>query len=218
MIDVKASGDLEVLTQHVLDSAKEAAEATIERANVRANEIAGKARKRSQEREQELVRAGAIGVEQARKQIISQAKLRFKEDLLATKAKVLHSVISGVRDHLEQMRDKDEKAYLNLLLKLAKEALSGQESDHALLYLSDEDAASYGEEIKRVLAGELKGKIEIQPGKISGGVIVELPEEHVQIDASFDELLREAIPKITDIVGKEIFLSEDEHEESKDGN
>jgi len=219
MIDVKVSGDLEELTQHVLDSAKKAAQATIEQANERASEIVEEARKRSQEREQELVHAGMIDVGQARKQIISQARLHSKEALLATKAKVLDQVTSGVRQHLEEMRDRNAKDYLNFLLKLTKDSLSGQEeTGSVLLYLSDEDLASYGEKIKRVLADEQQVKVEIKPGKISGGVIVEIPDEHVQIDASFDELLREAIPKITDIVAKEVFLSGDEHEESKDGN
>lgn len=219
MIDVKVSGDLEELTQHVLDSARKAAQRAIEDAKERASEIVDSARKRSQEREQELVHAGMIDVEQARKQIISQARLHFKEDLLATKAKVLDRVTSGVRQYLEQMRDRSADDYLNLLLRLTKDPLSGQEkAGNVLLYLSEEDLASYGEKIKRALADDLGVKVEIKPGKISGGVIVEIPEEHVQIDASFDELLREAMPRITDVVAKEVFLSRDENEESKDGN
>ena len=217
MIDVKASGDLDALTEHVLSSAKEKAKATIERAQARAGEIAEEAKERSRRRKQELVRSGQIGIDQARKQIISQAKLRLKEDLLATKAKIIEGVITKVREHLELMRDNDETAYLDLLVKLVERSTLGKKADPYVLYLSPADASRYAEEVKRLLSGKLGSDIEIKPGKeMSGGVIVELPDEHVQIDISFAELLREAIPAIERIVDEQIFLSGDVDEEKTD--
>jgi len=219
MMDVKTSGDLKALTQHVLNRAKDTASATIEHAHVRADEILRQAEESSQKREQELVHAGMGSVEQARRQIVSQARLRLKENLLATKAKILDHVVSQTREHLAKMQSEDTEAYRDLLLKLLENTLAGQKVNHVVVYLSKRDAECYEKELPAALASKLNiNKVEIRTSTISGGVIVELPEEHVQIDASFDELLREAIPKITDIVGKEIFLSEDEHQESKNGN
>ena len=219
MIDVKASGDLAALTQHVLDRAKETAAATIARAHKRADETLRQAEERSRKREQELVRVGMVSVEQARRQIISQARLRLKEDLLATKTKILDQVVSQIRDHLAKMQSEDGKAYLDILVKLLEGTLATEKVNHVVVYLSELDAKRYEKKLPSALASKLNlSKVEIRTSKISGGVIVEYPDEHVQIDTSFDELLREAIPAIASIVEKEIFLSGDENEESRDGN
>lgn len=219
MIDVKASGDLAALTQHVLDRAKEAAVATIARAHKRADETLRQAEERSRKREQELVRVGLVSVEQARRQIISQARLRLKEDLLATKTKILDQVVSQIRDHLAKMQSEDGKAYLDILVKLLEGTLATEKVNHVVVYLSEQDVKRYEKELPAALASKLNlRKVEIRTSRISGGVIVEYPDEHVQIDTSFEELLREAIPAIEAIVEKEIFLSGDENEDSRDGN
>jgi vacuolar-type H+-ATPase subunit E/Vma4 len=217
MIDVKASGGLEALTQHVLNRAKEAASAIIEHAHVRADEILKQADETSRKREQELVRVGMVGVEQERRQIISQARLRLKEGLLETKARIRDQVMSQVRESLEKIQSEGSVAYLDLLVKLCREALSEQESNTVVIYLSERDAKRYEKEFPAALASKLNmNKVEIRTSTIGGGVIVEYPEEHLQIDASFDELLREALPAIDRLVEKEVFLSKNVDEESKD--
>lgn len=217
MMDVKTSGDLKALTQHVLNRAKETASATIEHAHVRADEILKQADETSRKREQELVRAGMVGVEQEHRQIISQARLRLKEDLLETKTRIRDQVMSQARENLEKIRTEGGVAYLDLLVKLCRGALSGQESDTVVIYLSERDAKRYEKELPAALASKLNmNKVEIRTSTISGGVIVEYPEEHLQIDTSFDELLREALPAIERLVEKEVFLSKNVDEESKD--
>lgn len=217
MMDVKTSGDLKALTQHVLNRAKETASATIEHAHVRADEILKQADETSRKREQELVRAGMVGVEQEHRQIISQARLRLKEGLLETKTRIRDQVMSQARENLEKIRTEGGVAYLDLLAKLCRGALSGQESDTVVIYLSERDAKRYEKELPAALASKLNmNKVEIRTSTISGGVIVEYPEEHLQIDTSFDELLREALPAIERLVEKEVFLSKNVDEESKD--
>ena len=217
MMDVKTSGDLKALTQHVLNRAKEAASATIEHAHVRADEIMKKADETSRKREQELIHVGMVGLEQERRQIISQARLRLKEGLLETKTRIRDQVMSQVRESLEKIQSEGGVAHLDFLVKLCRGALSEQEGDAVVIYLSERDAKRYEKELPAALASKLNmNKVEIRTSTISGGVIVEYPAEHLQIDTSFGELLREALPAIELLVEKEVFLSKNVDEESKD--
>ncbi len=218
MMDAKTTGEIDALTGYVLDQAREKAARTIAQAKKKAEQVLKEAQVRAKEREEELVHAGMVDVERTRRQIISQAQLRFKGKLLEERANILERVLTEVRGRLERICAEDTERYLAFLIELLEGTLAGEKVDHVVIYLSERDAKSYEKELSSTLAAKPNlNKVEIRTSKISGGVIVEFPEEHLQIDASLNEILREAIPEIEQLVEKEIFLPKNGDEEKQDG-
>lgn len=222
MMDAKTTGEMNALTQYVLDQAKSRAEKAIAQANKKAEQILKEANERAKEHEQELVHAGMAEVERIRRQIISQAQLTFKGELLAERANILDRILTEVRGRLEKICAEDGDRYLAFLIELLEGTLAGEKHDHIVVYLSERDAKCYEKELPTALASKLNlKKVEIRTSPITGGVVVEIPSRHLQIDTSFDEIVREAIPEIERIVEDEVFVplqtDDEEKEDGKEG-
>lgn len=218
MMDEKTTEEMNALTQYVLDQARERANKTITQANKKADQILQEAQARAKEREEELVHAGMVEVKRTHRQTISQAQLRFKGELLEERANILDLILTQVRERLERICAEDGDRYLAFLIELLEGTLAGEKTDHVVIYLSERDVNNYEKELPSTLAAKLNlSEVEIRASKISGGVIVELPEARMQIDASLNEIVREAIPEIERLVEKEIFLPKNKDEEKQDG-
>jgi len=204
--------DLDKLTAYVLARAEETAKRIIERAEKKAERIRAEGLKEAKAREEKIVRAAIPGIENEERQILSQAKLRLKGELLAAKARVIEDLLSGARERLERIRT-EEKGYLDLLLSLVGRAISEEEAESVVVYLSEDDASRYGKELEKGLRKDRKLKgIDIKPSGISGGAIIEIPDKRLQIDASFEGLLSEIRGRIERIVEEEIFSPLEERE------
>ncbi len=212
MTNVKTMGDLTALTEHVIEQAKRRAEQIISRAQKEAERIISAAEERAKQREEELVRAKMDEVERVRKQIVSQAQLRLKEELLREKAEILGRIVGEIRDRLERMCAQDGKEYLNVLVGLVETALAGEETPkRVVLHLSPQDCSRYEKELPHVLAEKLGIKdVKLVTDKIHGGLILEFPDKHLEIDSSLAQLLREFTPKVEEMVEREIFTPLDE--------
>ncbi len=216
MTNVKTMGNLTALTKHVIEQAKHSAEQIISRAQKEAERIISSAEERAKAREEELIRAKMDEVERVRKQIISQAQLRLKEELLREKAEILGRIVGEIRDRLERLCAKDGKEYLNVLVGLVEAAIAGEETPkRVVLHLSAQDCARYDKELPKVLATRLGIKeVKLVTDDIHGGLIIEFPDKHLEIDSSLTQLLREFTPKVEEMVEREIFTPLDE--EKKD--
>lgn len=216
MTDTKTMGDLTALTEHVLEQAKRNAERIIAQARKEADRIISQAEEKAKAREEELVRAQMDDVERVRKQIISQAQLRLKEELLREKAEILGRIVGEIRDRLERLCAKDGKEYLNVLVGLVEAAIAGEGTpERVVIHLSAQDCARYEKELPKALAAKLGIKeVELVTDKIHGGLILEFPDKHLEIDSSLAQLLREFTPKVEEMVEREIFIPFDE--EKKD--
>jgi V/A-type H+/Na+-transporting ATPase subunit E len=207
MTDSRVTGEMNALTQYVLDQAKQRAEKAIAQATDKADQILKQAEERAKEHEQELIRAGMAEVERVRRQVISQAQLRFKSELLEVRANIIDQILAEVRNRLERVCAEDGNRYLAFLMELLEGSLADEKGDHVVLYLSERDAKCYERKLPQALASTLNlKKVEIRTSSISGGVVLELPSRHLQIDTSFDEIVREAIPEIERIVEEEVFV------------
>jgi len=200
--------DLNGLTAYVLARAEEAARLIIERAEKKAERIRAEGRKEAEAREEEIVKAGLSDIEKEEKQILSQAKLRLEGETLKAKAKTIEDLLSAVRGRLDRIRTEEGKAYSDLLLALIRRSIAEEGAESVVVYLSEDDASRSGKDLAGSLNGEgnLKG-IDIKPCGISGGAIIEFPEKRLQIDISFEELLRELRGRIERRVEEEIFSS-----------
>lgn len=202
----QAIGDLEGLTERVLEEARARAEETIERAQAEAEQITAAAEAQAKERKEELIRAGQSNVERARRRIVSQAELRLRGDLLEKKAAILTDIIEEVRDRLVYLRSADRTAYEGLLLTLVRGALSGEdEPGPVLIYLNREDLQDFSAGIEATLKEAGLGEVELREGKIDGGAIVELPERRLQFDNSLEQILQEFRPTIEQLVQEGVF-------------
>ncbi|RLE38729.1 hypothetical protein DRJ12_01185, partial [Candidatus Acetothermia bacterium] len=124
MTDVKTAGELAALTEYVLHQARKSAEQIVARARQEAEKIISQAEEQAKVREEELVRAGMEEVTRLRRQIVSQAQLRLKEELLREKAEILGRIVGEIRDQLTTMCAKDGKEYLDVLVGLVEAAIS----------------------------------------------------------------------------------------------
>jgi vacuolar-type H+-ATPase subunit E/Vma4 len=202
----QAIGDLEGLTERVLNEAHSRARATVERALAEAEQLTQEAEAKAKEQEEELVRAGMGAVERARKRIVSQAQLRLRGDLLERKAAILTDIINEVRDRLLKLRSADRTVYQKLLLSLLRGALSGEvEPGRILIYLNREDLQNFGSGLQEALRELGMDEIELREAEIAGGVIVELPERRLQFDSSLEQILQEFRPKIERLVQERVF-------------
>lgn len=202
----RAIGDLEGLTERVLEEARARAQAMIERARAEAEQITEEAEAKAKEREEELIRAGQSTVERARRRIISQAELRLRGDLLEKKAAILTDIIEEVRSQLLDLRSADPTTYERLLLSLVRGALSGEaEPGRVLIYLNREDLQGFGAGLKAALKETGLDEVELREGRIGGGAIVELPERRLQFDNSLAQILQEFRPTIEQLVQERVF-------------
>lgn len=219
MKTVRAMGDLTALTEHVLNEARKRAEKIVAQAREEAARIIAQAEERAKAREEELVRAGMDDVNRIRKQIVSQARLKLKGELLKEKAAILDRIIGEVRDRLEEVCAKGGEEYLNLLVGLVGTALAGEGNPgQVVIHLSPRDLKRYEKKLPEALKDKLGlNEVKLLSAGISGGVIIELPDRHLEIDSSFAQLLRELTPKVEAIVQREIFAPLDENGEGTDG-
>jgi len=219
MKNVQATGDLTALTEHVLEQARRSAADVVSRAQKEADRIIAQAEERAKAHAEALVRAGMDEVNRVRKQIISQAQLKLKEELLKEKAEILARIIGEIRDRLEELCAKDGEEYLNVLVELVKSALAGEESPgKVVIYLSSQDLKRYEKELSKTLKEKLGLKeVKLLSGKLRGGGIIELPDRHLEIDSSLAQLLREFTPKVEELVQREIFAPLDEEREKANG-
>lgn len=223
-----AVGDVQRLIQRVLEKARAQAEEVLAQARQEVQERLRRAEEQAKEREEELVRAGLGQVERARRRLLSQAQLRLKGELLERKAAILEEVfaevhrrlrVRGLRQRQRQGQtpapdrsggdgDGDSDAYLELLVTLVRSSLAGEEPSSVRLYLSPEDFEEWGSKLKEALKRELglsPDSVELAEARITGGVIVELPERRLQLDSSLEQLLREFRPQLEELVQEEIF-------------
>jgi len=212
-----AIGDLEGLTERVLDEARSRARAIVERARAEADRLLEEAETKAKEREEELIRAGQNRIERARRRIVSQAQLRLRGELLEKKAAILTDIIEEVRSRLLDLRSADRAAYQELLLALVRGALSGERAPgHIVVYLGQEDLKASGEWLKGQLKEAGMDEVELRAGEIDGGAIVELPERRLQFDNSLEQILQEFRPEIERLVQEKVFAAlEDEKERER---
>ena len=207
MTTTKPMGNLTALTEHVLGQAKDRAAETISRAQKEAQRIIAQAEKDAKVREEEQVHAGLDEINRLRKRIISQARLKLKEELLKEKAEILARIIGEIRDRLEGLCAKDGKEYLDLLVGLVQSAIGGENKPgEVVVHLAPHDLKRYKDELPRLLANKLGlTKVKLVPESVRGGLIVELPDHQVEIDSSLTQLIREFTPKVEELVQREIF-------------
>jgi len=212
MTDTRTMGDLNALTEHVLEQARQNAERIIAQARKEADRIIAQAEEKARAREEEIIHSQLEEVNRVRKQIISQAQLRLKEELLREKAEILGRIVGEIRDRLERLCAKDGEEYLNVLVGLVEAAIAGEEPpERVVIHLSAQDCARYEKELPKALAAKLGiKKVELVTDNIHGGLILELPDRHLEIDSSLAQLLREFTPKVEEMVEREIFTPLDE--------
>ncbi len=94
-------------------------------------------------------------------------------------------------------------------------AIAGEETpNRVVIHLSAQDCARYEKELPKEIATKLGIKeVKLVPDKIHGGLIIEFPDKHLEIDSSLAQLLREFTPKVEEIVEREIFTPLDEEKE-----
>ena len=219
MTATKPMGDLSALTEHVLGEAKRRAAEIVTRAQKQAEQIITQAEQDAKAREEELVHAGLDEINRLRRQIVSQAQLRVKEELLREKAEILGRIIGEVRNRLEDLCAKDGSEYRDVLIGLVQSAVAGAEApDEVVIHLSDRDLSRYKDDLPPQLKKKLGvGTVTLVPDNIRGGVIVEIPSRHMEVDSSLGQLIREFAPKVEAVVYREIFAPV-EHRERQGGN
>jgi len=207
MTDVKTAGEMASLTEHVLHEARKSAEQIIARAQRKADKIISQAEAQGKDRQEDLVHSGMDQVARIRRQIISQEQLQLKEQLLREKSEILGRVIGKIRDRLAAMCAKEGKEYLDVLVGMVEAALAEEETvNTVILHLSTQDISRYEKDLPKAVKEQLGVKqVKLVPEATRGGVIVEIPDNHVEIDSSISQLLREFTPKVEALVEREIF-------------
>ena len=219
MTATKPLGDLSALTEHVLDEAKTRAARIVARAQKQAEEIIAQAEQDATAREEELVRMGMDEIHRLRRQIVSQVQLRLKEELLREKAEILGRIIGEVRNRLEDLCAKDGDEYRDVLIGLVQSAIAGEDvPDELVIHLATRDLARYKDDLPPRLKKKLGVRtVTLVPADIHGGVIVEIPSRHMEVDSSLGQLIREFAPKVEALVHREIFAPA-EHGVRRGGN
>ncbi len=205
MTEIRVSGDLKALVEHVLQKAKERAAREVEEAERRAGELVRRAEAEAVAREEELVRAGLEEIKRVHRRLVSQAELELKEELLAKKAAIVSDFLSSLEAELLQRCRSGGPEYLRGLVEFARAAVATEGEAKVTVYLSREDLGRYREAIARSLAEVGIGEVEFREGDIRGGIIVELPERGVQFDGSLSQVLRELRPRLEQLLQERVF-------------
>jgi len=212
------TGNLNALTDHVVDRARQAAEAIIARGQTKADQITAQGEKQSQEAEDDLVRVGTVDVQSIHRKIVSQARLRLKREILEARNQILDRILTETESRLQRFSAEEGEAFVRSVVELVGSESEGEEGDEVVIYLSAQDAKHFETHLSEALAAEIGLKrVEIRSSEIRGGVIVEIATRHLQIDASFDQLLREAASAIERVVEEEIFSTAEVNEAQRRG-
>ncbi len=205
MTEIRVSGDLKALVEHVLQKAKERAAREVEEAEKRAGELIQRAEAEAKAREEELVRAGLEEIRRVHRRLVSQVELEVKEELLAKKASIVSNLISSLEAELVRRCRAGGPEYLRGLVEFVRAAVAAEGGAKVVLHLSREDLGRYRDELVRALTEAGIGEVEFREGDIRGGIIVELPERGVQFDGSLSQVLRELRPRLEQLLQERVF-------------
>jgi|Deesub1362A_J573_1020465.scaffolds.fasta_scaffold02045_7 vacuolar-type H+-ATPase subunit E/Vma4 len=205
MTEIRVSGDIKVLVEHVLRGARERAAREVEEARKRAEALLQRAEAEAKAREEELVREGMEEIKRAHRRLVSQAELELREELLAKKAAIVADLLSSLEEELVRRCREGGPEYLRGLTEFARAAVAAEATARAVLYLSREDLRRYRDELGRSLSEEGIENVEFQESDIRGGIIVELPEKGIQFDGSLSQVLRELRPRLERLLQERVF-------------
>ncbi|NOX44635.1 MAG: hypothetical protein GXO72_02695 [Caldiserica bacterium] len=205
MTEIRVSGDLKALVEHVLRGARERAAREVEEARKRAEALIQRAEAEAEAREEELVRGGLEEITRAHRRLVSQAELEFREELLAKKAAIVADLLSSLEEELVRRCREGGPEYLRGLVEFARAAVAAEGTARAVVYLSREDLQRYRDDLRRSLSEAGVATVEFRESDIRGGIIVELPERGIQFDGSISQVLRELRPRLERLLQERVF-------------
>ncbi|MGY4706620.1 V-type ATP synthase subunit E [Candidatus Bipolaricaulota sp. J31] len=205
MTEIRVSGDLRALVEHVLRQARERAAREVEEAEKRAGELIQRAEAEAKAREEELVHAGLEEIKRARRRLVSQAELELKEELLTKKVAIVEDLVSALEAELVRRCRQGGPEYLRGLVAFVRDAVAAEGETRVVLYLAREDLERYRDELRHALSGMGVREVELREGDIPGGVIVELPRRGLQFDGSLTQVMRELRPSLEKLLAELVF-------------
>lgn len=206
MTQIRTEGNLDALVNHVIEKAKDRARAKMARAEEEAKRLLAEAEREAQAKEEELVRQGQEEISRERHQVLSQTRLKLREELLATKARIFTDLLKQVERSLLELCSRNGPEYLKGIVAFVRGVLAETRPEKLVLYLSPRDLERYREELPQALQGEgIAQQVELRGSDIAGGVVVELPELGLQFDASLSQLLREIRPRLENLLQERVF-------------
>ncbi len=126
-----------------------------------------------------------------RAESLSKSKVIIKKDIMALKEKYYRIFMDKFNKKLvEFVQSKEYKSYLsNIISNIVAEIKSFENCD-LLVSISKEDIDKYSDFVKTEINKELKCNISFMPNQdMIGGLIVEIKEKNIRIDASINAVL-----------------------------
>jgi len=190
---------MEKISGAILDKVKAEAEAMIREAEGRAaDDVVAARESKAYMIEKEKARLVDAARAEANR-ILARSSIKSRQQLLSAKADIIDEVTEKVKKAVSASKSSEKS-----LTALIEEALSGINTQKAVLYVAKSDVAM----AKKAVAGDKKLAdmvTEVKETDCGGGVIVEDAEGKTRIDNTYDTRLDILLPKLMPEVSAELF-------------
>jgi len=195
---------VEKIKERILADAEQKAAEIIADAKKQAEEIISKAKAEAVRRSEEIHKQSENEANQRKRIVNSMTELEIRKNVLATKQEVIEKVFDEVLNRLNALKGKELEEILFPMLMASVE--SGDEE----VIVSEQDMSKISSEFIEKVNAALKkkgkkGELKLTSGKIhsTGGFI--LKGKGVEINNSFEALLRMKRDEIESIVAESLF-------------
>lgn len=193
---------LEKLVKHIEDQAKSSAGAIIKGADIKADEIIGRAKAESKTKSVQILEKSKTDIKSALDRAKSAALLQEKKLLLNAKQKMIENTIEKARKSLIYLPDNE---YFGIILKMIKKY--SVNLDGEIIFSAKDKARLPDGFIKQINAytdrNRASLKISEQTRKIDGGFILQYGD--IEENCSFEALFFAKKDIFTDKVSKILF-------------
>lgn len=186
---------IEKVEKAILENAEKKSAGIIGEAKRKADDLRAKSDADARELERKVLGDAEKQAELARERAVADARMQASNELGNVKNKVLESVFDDALDGLVKWKKKKPKEYQKWVSRLVASATKGKSGARgaggalgaggAQLVFASDDARLF----KNAFAAKFAASFS---DELSGGVIVRLPSENIEVDESFEQKIRNA--------------------------
>lgn len=204
----------EALEKAIFDRASSLADEHRRQAENLSEQILRDAQERLSRFEEQVEKQAAARAEREYRRLIQAAEIRMQAELDRMRWGLVESVLSSVKQRLEQLRD-DPDAYNTLLLRLLAEAAKEIPEERLVVRVDEADyerLKETWESLTGVAAPDKVLTLSTEPFPCSGGVLVENEDGRTRMNNTFEGRLERLRPVLQRSIVKHLFPQDSEPE------
>ncbi|WGI17460.1 V-type ATP synthase subunit E family protein [Methanonatronarchaeum sp. AMET-Sl] len=196
------------LKKEIINKAEEEASELVSNAEERAENIKKNAQEKAEKNKQEIIDERREEIEQEKRSMMAEAKLKAKRSKLDVKEQLINEIIEDIKTSITNY---SEQKKLELLQNLIKESFTEINTEKLIINANTKDLELIKENknlIKEEIEETLNKQIEIEIGEkidSAAGITATSQDKSITIDNTIEEIIRRKRGEIRQIVNRVCF-------------